>query len=184
MHAAAVVRRAPPPRRHRSPPSTKPVDCGSTSAQAWPAPAREQLLQHLPNGPLAQAVKTPPARPKSQHWPQPAVAPEGPLTTWLADKQRLENMLQIEEEEHAASLRRMRQRWLEERQREAERLLYDGDEYPQTESGAPPKFSWDWRRPPGGANKAALTCMDARTHAQALALFVAEVRVGRPSEYK
>ena len=33
----------------------------------------------------------------------------------------------------AASLRRMRQRWLEERQAEMEQLAYDGDEYPQTE---------------------------------------------------
>ena len=82
---------------------------------------------------MAEPVKTPPLRPKSQHWPQPAAHPEGPLTTVLADKQRLENMLRIEEEEHAASLRRMRQRWLEERQAEMEQLAYDGDEYPQTE---------------------------------------------------
>ena len=52
------------------------------------------------------------------------------------------------------------------------------DEYPQTEAGAPPKFTWDWRKPPSSdGRKKTLTCMDARTQSQALALFVAEVRL-------
>ena len=38
---------------------------------------------------------------------------------------------------------------------------------------APPKFTWDWAT----AKPGALTCMDARTQAQALALFIAEVRM-------
>ena len=38
-----------------------------------------------------------------------------------------------------------------------------------------PKFTWDWRRAPDGG---ALSCLDARTQAQALSLFVAEIRLG------
>jgi hypothetical protein len=45
------------------------------------------------------------------------------------------------------------------------------NEYPETPAGSPPKFSWDWAAPPTGGS---LTCMDARTQAQALSLFVAE----------
>ena len=41
-------------------------------------------------------------------------------------------------------------------------------------SGSPPKFTWDFEPLPDGG---ALTCMDARTQAQALALFVADVRM-------
>lgn len=39
---------------------------------------------------------------------------------------------------------------------------------------APPKFSWDWEPLPAGN---ALTCMDARTQSQALALFAAHHRI-------
>ena len=41
-------------------------------------------------------------------------------------------------------------------------------------SGSPPKFTWDFEPLPDGG---ALTCMDARTQAQALSLFVADVRM-------
>ena len=47
------------------------------------------------------------------------------------------------------------------------------NEFSAVPSDGPPKFTWDWAPPPAGA----LTCLDARTQAQALALFVADVRV-------
>lgn len=42
-------------------------------------------------------------------------------------------------------------------------------------AGKLPKFTWDWQPEPAAGT---LMCMDARTQAQALAVFVAELAVG------
>lgn len=52
------------------------------------------------------------------------------------------------------------------------------NEFPDAPAGGPPKFTWDWAPVPtaasGTSDAKALVCMDARTQAQALSLFVAD----------
>ena len=117
-----------------------------TRESSWPAPPeatttsrpRQQRWQHvlldLPPGPApTQDVdERSSSRSSSRRsWPGPALAPEGPTTTFLADQQRLHNLLAAEEDEYHASLAAARLRWRRERQAEA--LEASSDWLPLTE---------------------------------------------------
>ena len=136
---SAVVRRGPPARRAASPPSV--VTYGASSAKAWPAPClvgREvrgaaEREQRLGTRLTLDLGATEADEEVSSDWPRPALTPQGPLRTALADKQRLMNALAREEEAHAASLRQMRRDWEVLRREEAARLYRDGDGIPETD---------------------------------------------------
>lgn len=51
--------------------------------------------------------------------------------------------------------------------------------HPPAAAGGPPKFTWDWAPTPTAER---WTCLDARTQAQALALFAADLRLSQAAE--
>ena len=138
--APYVATRAPPPLPYRSGSDDVPVLAVGIAASEWPVPcdARSSGARLGRRGAQKLVMVDAEQDEATSDWPRPAVAPEGPPSTVLADRQRLLNMLEAEDEEHRARLRQMRREFVASQEAERWRIDVEGEEVPQTEV--------EWRR--------------------------------------